>query len=113
MTENHRPSHLSTADVAQDQAEESTFGPDQEMEQIEHFQEGRPMPLLPGEDTDRFQSRWVAIQAKLRQDLDAVWLAGLTLPWSQGQTEGQVTKLKLLRSQMYGRETSTWCGSGC
>lgn len=112
MTENHRPSHLSTADVAQDQAEESTFGPDQEMEQIEHFQEGRPMPLLPGEDTDRFQSRWVAIQAKLRQDLDAV-VAGLTLPWSQGQTEGQVTKLKLLRSQMYGRETSTWCGSGC
>jgi transposase len=39
---------------------------------------------------------------KLRQDLDAV-LAGLTLPWSQGQTEGQVTKLKLLRRQMYGR----------
>jgi transposase len=39
---------------------------------------------------------------KLRQDLDAV-LAGLTLPWSQGQTEGQVTKLKLLRKQMYGR----------
>lgn len=39
---------------------------------------------------------------KLHQDLDAV-LAGLTLPWSQGQTEGQVTKLKLLRRQMYGR----------
>jgi transposase len=40
--------------------------------------------------------------AKLRQDLDAV-LAGLTLSWSQGQTEGQVTKLKLIRRQMYGR----------
>jgi transposase len=39
---------------------------------------------------------------KLRQDLDAV-LAGLSLPWSQGQTEGQVTKLKLLRRQMYDR----------
>ena len=39
---------------------------------------------------------------KLRQDLEAV-NAGLTLPWSQGQTEGQVTKLKLLRRQMYGR----------
>ena len=40
--------------------------------------------------------------AKLRQDWDAV-LAGLTLSWSQGQTEGQVTKLKLIRRQMYGR----------
>ena len=40
--------------------------------------------------------------SKLGQDLDAV-LAGLKLPWSQGQTEGQVTKLKLIRRQMYGR----------
>ncbi len=40
--------------------------------------------------------------AKLRQDWDAV-LAGLTLSWSQGQTEGLVTKLKLIRRQMYGR----------
>jgi transposase len=39
---------------------------------------------------------------KLGHDLDAV-LAGLKLPWSQGQTEGQVTKLKLIRRQMYGR----------
>lgn len=39
---------------------------------------------------------------KLRQDLDAV-LAGLHLPWSQAQTEGQITKLKLLKRQMYGR----------
>ena len=39
---------------------------------------------------------------KLRQDLDAV-AAGMSLPWSQGQTEGQVTRLKLIRRQMYGR----------
>lgn len=39
---------------------------------------------------------------KLRQDLDAV-LARLRLPWSQGQTEGQITKLKLLKRSMYGR----------
>jgi len=39
---------------------------------------------------------------KLRQDIEAV-LAGIKLPWSQGQTEGQVTKLKLIRRQMYGR----------
>ncbi|HLI57315.1 MAG TPA: ISL3 family transposase [Actinomycetota bacterium] len=43
-----------------------------------------------------------AFVIKLRQDLDAV-LAGLRLPWSQGQTEGQITKLKLLKRSMYGR----------
>lgn len=29
--------------------------------------------------------------------------AGLTLDWSDGQTEGQVHKLKLLKRSMYGR----------
>jgi transposase len=45
-----------------------------------------------------------AFVVKLRQDLAAVQ-AGLTLAWSQGQTEGQILKLKLLRRQMYGRGT--------
>ena len=27
----------------------------------------------------------------------------MTLPWSNGQTEGQITKLKLVKRQMYGR----------
>ncbi|GBQ34764.1 hypothetical protein AA11237_0818 [Acidocella aminolytica 101 = DSM 11237] len=26
-------------------------------------------------------------------------------PWSNGQTEGQITRLKLIKRQMYGRET--------
>ena len=38
----------------------------------------------------------------LRKDYDAV-KAGLTLEWSNGQTEGQVHRLKLLKRQMYGR----------
>lgn len=38
----------------------------------------------------------------LRQDLAAV-LAALTLPWSNGQVEGQVNKLKLIKRQIYGR----------
>jgi transposase len=29
--------------------------------------------------------------------------AALTEPWSNGQTEGQITKLKLVKRQMYGR----------
>jgi transposase len=40
--------------------------------------------------------------AGIRRDEVAV-RAGLELPWSQGQVEGQITKLKLLKRQMYGR----------
>jgi transposase len=40
----------------------------------------------------------------LRRDWAAV-SAGLELPWSNGQTEGQVNRLKLLKRQMYGRAT--------
>ncbi|WP_201374479.1 transposase [Ktedonobacter robiniae] len=40
--------------------------------------------------------------AGVRQDQNAI-LAGLTLPWSSGQTEGQITRLKLLKRSMYGR----------
>lgn len=43
-----------------------------------------------------------AFATKLRQDRAAV-LAALTLPHSQGQTEGQVNKLKLVKRSMYGR----------
>ena len=34
---------------------------------------------------------------------DAAIKAALTSPWSNGQTEGQVNRLKLLKRQMYGR----------
>ena len=40
--------------------------------------------------------------AGLRQDEQAV-RAALTLPWSSGQVEGQVTRLKLVKRQAYGR----------
>ncbi len=43
-----------------------------------------------------------AFAKKLQQDLAAVQ-AGLTLPYSQGQTEGHITRLKALKRQMYGR----------
>lgn len=38
----------------------------------------------------------------LQRDEAAV-RAGLELPWSQGQTEGQITRLKLIKRQGYGR----------
>jgi transposase len=40
--------------------------------------------------------------AGVRKDKAAV-LAGLTLPWSNGPTEGHVNRLKLLKRSMYGR----------
>ena len=40
--------------------------------------------------------------ASLEQDGAAV-RAGLRLPWSSGQAEGQVNRLKLLKRSMYGR----------
>jgi len=43
-----------------------------------------------------------AFVTKLRQDVDAV-VAALTLPYSQGQTEGRVNRLKLIKRSMYGR----------
>jgi len=38
---------------------------------------------------------------RLRKDGDAI-RAALTTPWSNGQTEGQVNRLKLVKRQMYG-----------
>jgi transposase len=40
--------------------------------------------------------------AGLRQD-DAAVRAAFTLPWSNGQVEGQVNRLKLINRTMYGR----------
>jgi len=34
---------------------------------------------------------------------EAAVRAAITSPWSNGQTEGQITKLKLVKRQMYGR----------
>jgi transposase len=38
----------------------------------------------------------------IAKDIDAV-RAAITEPWSNGQTEGQITRLKLVKRQMYGR----------
>jgi transposase len=40
--------------------------------------------------------------AGVLKDQAAIRMA-ITSPWSNGQTEGQITKLKLVKRQMYGR----------
>ena len=50
-------------------------------------------------------SRLTALQrfaAGIQRDKAAV-LTALREPWSQGQVEGQITRLKLMKRQMYGR----------
>jgi len=43
-----------------------------------------------------------SLAAGITKDKAAV-RAAITEPWSNGQTEGQITKLKLVKRQMYGR----------
>ncbi len=43
-----------------------------------------------------------AFAVKLLQDTEAV-VAAMVLPYSQGQTEGRINKLKLIKRSMYGR----------
>ena len=55
------------------------------------------------EDADKSKIEALKQFAKgIKQDLAAVTNA-LSLPWSNGQTEGQVNRLKLIKRQMYGR----------
>jgi transposase len=47
----------------------------------------------------------------IRRDHAAV-RAAIAEPWSNGQTEGQITKPKLVKGQMYGAESSISCRQG-
>ncbi|MCS3830027.1 transposase [Salinibacter ruber] len=46
--------------------------------------------------------RFDTFAAGLRQDYAAV-RAALSEPWSNGQAEGQINRLKMIKRQMYGR----------
>ena len=63
---------------------------------------------------DKAHARLAAWIAKSRASMVASFASGIAkdeaavraaimLPWSNGQTEGQMTKLKLVKRQMYGR----------
>jgi hypothetical protein len=47
----------------------------------------------------------------LRRDENAV-NAAVILPWSNGQVEGQIHRLKLVKRQMYGRANPIYCAVG-
>ena len=52
--------------------------------------------------TDAGPSLIAAFATGIKRDKDSV-RAAIIEPWSNGQTEGQITKLKLVKRQMYGR----------
>lgn len=53
-------------------------------------------------EAEKLDTKWKNFAKGLRQDFKAV-SAALTSEWSNGQTEGQVNRLKFLKRQMYGR----------
>jgi transposase len=52
---------------------------------------------------ERARASLVASFARGVANDEAAVRAAITSPWSNGQTEGQITRLKLVRRQMYGR----------
>jgi transposase len=57
---------------------------------------------LPTWVTDTANSVLASFGKSIVADRGAI-TAAMTQPWSNGQTEGQITKLKLVKRQMYGR----------
>jgi transposase len=72
---------------------------------LDRFQEmirGKKSDALDQWLTDAGRSLLSSFAAGIIADQSAV-AAAMTEPWSNGQTEGQITKLKLMKRQMYGR----------
>lgn len=61
-----------------------------------------PLILLVQVLDERACQNLVAVSDGIAKD-EAVIRAAIPLPWSNGQTEGQVTKLKLVKRPMCGR----------
>src|SRR5688572_21719173 len=70
---------------------------------IAAIEAGASMLVKARDLIDRFHAM---IRKKTTPDLEP-WIAAVRAaiaePWSNGQTEGQITKLKLVKRQMYGR----------
>ena len=72
------------------------------MDRFHRMIQARKVGDLEGWIADASQGLMASFANGIIQDKDAV-AAALTEPWSNGQTEGHNTKLKLAKRQMYGR----------
>ena len=100
------PHHLSKADaitIARIEAAVPTLAIARDLTErfAEMVRHGRAEHLA-GWLTEVETSVLVSFAKGLRTDTDAV-AAALREPWSNGQTEGQINRLKTLKRQMYGR----------
>ncbi len=72
------------------------------LDRFHHMLRTRDTAMLTPWVADGEASLLASFCKGIRVDLAAV-TAALIEPWSNGQTEGQITKLKLVKRQMYGR----------
>jgi transposase len=72
------------------------------MERFHQIIRGRDANALTPWLVDTSKSLLASFANGIKRDFAAV-SAAVTEPWSNGQTEGQITKLKLVKRQMYGR----------
>ena len=72
------------------------------VERFHRMVRDRDPAALPTWITDAADSVLASFGKGIVADRGAV-TAAMTQPWSNGQTEGQITKLKLVKRQMYGR----------
>jgi transposase len=72
------------------------------VERFHRMVRDRDSAALPAWITDAAGSVLASFGKGIIADRAAV-AAAMTQPWSNGQTEGQITKLKLVKRQMYGR----------
>jgi len=101
-----RRDHLSKAEAVTVSAVESGV-PElvvarQLMERFHQIIRGRNADALAPWLIDTSKSLLTAFANGIKRDLPAV-SAAVTEQWSNGQTEGQITKLKMVKRQMYGR----------
>jgi transposase len=72
------------------------------VERFHQMVRDRDPDALPCWITDTEDSALASFGKGIVADQTAV-TAALTQPWSNGRTEGQITKLKLVKRRMYGR----------
>jgi transposase len=72
------------------------------MERFHQILRGRDADGLTPWLIDSTKSLLASFANGIKRDFAAV-SAAVTEPWSNGQTEGQITKLKMVKRQMYGR----------
>ena len=74
----------------------------QQFQQMVRDRSSLPLDLWLGAALESQEPALVQFAAGLVHEKASI-IAALSVPWSNGQTEGQVNRLKFVKRQMYGR----------